>query len=173
MTQELFAKCGGRCSRCRAYKANVKTYEDRQRCSDGWHKYLGVRLNLERWYCDGCQTPDEEQPTAGYGQKLDWLRQRFAEGMRLKIVYEGKRSVGFIEYLPGSSSGGLSTRQGTFSSTASGLWAGPRTRATVVACWTNALPRPGRPARTAWPRSPPAGCGWPTKRSSSRRALRS
>jgi L-amino acid N-acyltransferase YncA len=39
--------------------------------------------------------------SVGYAQKLDWLRERFAEGMRIKIVYEGKRSVGFIEYLPG------------------------------------------------------------------------
>jgi ribosomal protein S18 acetylase RimI-like enzyme len=37
----------------------------------------------------------------GYGQKLNWLRERFAEGMRIKILYEGKRSVGFVEYLPG------------------------------------------------------------------------
>jgi GNAT superfamily N-acetyltransferase len=37
----------------------------------------------------------------GYRRKLAWLRQRFAEGMKLKIVYEGKRSVGFIEYIPG------------------------------------------------------------------------
>ena len=39
--------------------------------------------------------------SVGYGQKLDWLRQRFAEGMRIKILYQGKRSVGFIEYMPG------------------------------------------------------------------------
>lgn len=39
--------------------------------------------------------------SVGYGQKLDWLRQRLAEGMRIKILYEDKRSVGFIEYLPG------------------------------------------------------------------------
>jgi L-amino acid N-acyltransferase YncA len=37
----------------------------------------------------------------GYRRKLGWLRQRFAEGMRIKIVYEGKRSIGFIEYIPG------------------------------------------------------------------------
>jgi L-amino acid N-acyltransferase YncA len=37
----------------------------------------------------------------GYRKKLDWLRQRFAEGLRIKILYEGKRSVGFIEYIPG------------------------------------------------------------------------
>jgi len=37
----------------------------------------------------------------GYGRKLAWLEQRFAEGLRIKIVYEGGRSVGFIEYTPG------------------------------------------------------------------------
>jgi GNAT superfamily N-acetyltransferase len=37
----------------------------------------------------------------GYGRKLDWLEQRFSEGMGIKILYEGKRSVGFIEYIPG------------------------------------------------------------------------
>jgi GNAT superfamily N-acetyltransferase len=37
----------------------------------------------------------------GYRRKLDWLEQRFAEGMRIKILYEGDRSVGFIEYIPG------------------------------------------------------------------------
>ena len=37
----------------------------------------------------------------GYRDKLAWLRGRLAEGMRLKILYEGGRSVGFIEYTPG------------------------------------------------------------------------
>ena len=37
----------------------------------------------------------------GYRRKLDWLEQRFSEGMKIKILYEGKRSVGFIEYMPG------------------------------------------------------------------------
>ena len=37
----------------------------------------------------------------GYRRKLDWLRQRLAEGMKLKILYENERSVGFIEYTPG------------------------------------------------------------------------
>ena len=39
--------------------------------------------------------------SVGYQQKLSWLKQRFAEGMRIKILYEGKRSVGFVEYIPG------------------------------------------------------------------------
>jgi ribosomal protein S18 acetylase RimI-like enzyme len=37
----------------------------------------------------------------GYRRKLDWLEQRLSEGLKIKIVYEGKRAVGFIEYIPG------------------------------------------------------------------------
>ncbi len=37
----------------------------------------------------------------GYGRKLAWLGQRFAEGLRIKSVREGKRSVGFLEYVLG------------------------------------------------------------------------
>jgi len=37
----------------------------------------------------------------GYLRERDWLEQRFLEGLRIKIVYEGKRSVGFIECIPG------------------------------------------------------------------------
>jgi GNAT superfamily N-acetyltransferase len=40
----------------------------------------------------------------GYQKKLHWLRQRFAEGLAIKILYEGSRSVGFIEYIPGEHS---------------------------------------------------------------------
>jgi hypothetical protein len=64
----LFSKCGATCSSCPAYRGNVSYYEDQQRCSDGWHKYLGVRLHPDRCYCDGCQTPDEEQPTLVIGK---------------------------------------------------------------------------------------------------------
>ena len=39
--------------------------------------------------------------SAGYRNKLGWLEQRFAEGLRLKVLYEGDRSVGFVEYVPG------------------------------------------------------------------------
>jgi ribosomal protein S18 acetylase RimI-like enzyme len=37
----------------------------------------------------------------GYRRKLAWLEQRFAEGMQIKMIYEGKRSMGFVEYIPG------------------------------------------------------------------------
>ncbi len=39
--------------------------------------------------------------TAGYRQKRQWLEERFAEGLRIKIVREGTKSAGFVEYVPG------------------------------------------------------------------------
>lgn len=38
----------------------------------------------------------------GYKRKLDWLKQRFAEGMKFKVLYsDSDGAVGFIEYIPG------------------------------------------------------------------------
>ena len=42
-----------------------------------------------------------KRKAVGYQRKLNWLKQRFSEGMQIKILYEGDRSVGFIEYIPG------------------------------------------------------------------------
>jgi L-amino acid N-acyltransferase YncA len=53
-------------------------------------------VDEERFFCY-----KSKPKTEGYRRKLAWLRERFAEGMRIKIVYEGKRSVGFVEYIPG------------------------------------------------------------------------
>jgi L-amino acid N-acyltransferase YncA len=39
--------------------------------------------------------------TAGYRHKRAWLEERFAEGLRIRIVREGGRPAGFIEYVPG------------------------------------------------------------------------
>jgi L-amino acid N-acyltransferase YncA len=39
--------------------------------------------------------------TLGYRQKREWLGACLPEGVRLKIIYEGARSAGFIEYAPG------------------------------------------------------------------------
>ena len=39
--------------------------------------------------------------TAGYRQKREWLENCMPQGLRLKIIYEGERSAGFIEYAPG------------------------------------------------------------------------
>lgn len=61
--KDLFSKCGCNCGRCPSYKENLQTGEDRQRCSDGWRKYLGFRLSPDKLrLCDGCQTPDDENP---------------------------------------------------------------------------------------------------------------
>ena len=42
--------------------------------------------------------------STGYRDKREWLEPCLAEGLRLKIIYEGTRSAGFIEYAPGESS---------------------------------------------------------------------
>ena len=42
-----------------------------------------------------------KKKSEGYQRKLKWLEERFAEGMKIKILYENGRSVGFIEYIPG------------------------------------------------------------------------
>jgi L-amino acid N-acyltransferase YncA len=36
----------------------------------------------------------------GYQKKMEWLQQRTAEGLTIKILYEGERSIAFIEYIP-------------------------------------------------------------------------
>jgi len=37
-----------------------------------------------------------------YRRKLEWLKQRFTEGMKFKVLYSVKDgSLGFIEYIPG------------------------------------------------------------------------
>jgi hypothetical protein len=38
----------------------------------------------------------------GYRRKVEWLKQRFTEGMKYKVLYSGKDgAVGAIEYIPG------------------------------------------------------------------------
>lgn len=38
----------------------------------------------------------------GYQQKLNWLKNRFPEGLKMKILYsQAEGSIGFIEYIPG------------------------------------------------------------------------
>ncbi|MBZ0305899.1 MAG: GNAT family N-acetyltransferase, partial [Anaerolineae bacterium] len=39
----------------------------------------------------------------GYQRKRRWLMDRFAEGLQIKLLYEGERSVGFVEFMPGES----------------------------------------------------------------------
>ena len=39
--------------------------------------------------------------TAGYQNKLQWLKSRFREGLKLKLIRDGDFPLGFIEYIPG------------------------------------------------------------------------
>jgi hypothetical protein len=84
--RDLFSKCGANCGRCPAYRENVRTSEGRQRCSDGWHKYLRVRLNVQRCYCDGCQTPDDENPALVYGRKATHIWRLTARPMAMVLA---------------------------------------------------------------------------------------
>ena len=64
----------------------------------------GVRIvqmdasNVER---EGFFCYKSKPKTPGYRRKLEWLKQRFAEGMTMDILYDGKRSCGFLEAIPG------------------------------------------------------------------------
>jgi hypothetical protein len=61
--KDWFAACGNNCGRCPSFKGNLKTGLDRERCSDGWHKYLGIRLKPEKLKrCVGCPTPLKGNP---------------------------------------------------------------------------------------------------------------
>ncbi|NIM94542.1 MAG: GNAT family N-acetyltransferase [Anaerolineales bacterium] len=54
--------------------------------------------NLERlgFFCY-----KSKRKTPGYVKKLDWVRKRLVEGMRIHILYEDGVSKGFIESIPG------------------------------------------------------------------------
>ena len=49
------------------------------------------------WFC-GYKSMKQE----GYRRKIDWLKQRFGEGMKFKVLHsDSDGAVGFIEYIPG------------------------------------------------------------------------
>lgn len=55
--------------------------------------------NLEKFGCPCFMNAKKE----GHLLKLEWVRKRFAEGLRIKLLFiEGeKKNAGFIEYIPG------------------------------------------------------------------------
>ena len=54
--------------------------------------------NIHNYGFCGYKSPNQE----GYSRKLDWLKQRFPEGLKFKVLYsESDGAVGFIEYIPG------------------------------------------------------------------------
>jgi hypothetical protein len=60
--KKSIAKCGCNCFNCPSFKENLKTLEDRKRCSRGWETYFGIKLRPEKLRsCDGCSMPDKER----------------------------------------------------------------------------------------------------------------
>jgi hypothetical protein len=57
--KEILARCGYRCDLCPGYSGNIHGLEDKQRCSDGWFKYIGVRYNPDEIGCQGCLNEEE------------------------------------------------------------------------------------------------------------------
>lgn len=53
-------------------------------------------VDQERFFCY-----KSKPKTEGYLNKRTWLEDRFAEGLAIRMIYEGKRSVAFIETIPG------------------------------------------------------------------------
>jgi GNAT superfamily N-acetyltransferase len=60
-----------------------------------------VTVSAENLDQEGFFCYNSKRKALGYHRKQEWLRQRFAEGMGIRILYEGARSVAFIEYTPG------------------------------------------------------------------------
>jgi len=58
----IIARCGYRCNLCLAYNVNIRSVEDQKRVSDGWFRIYGFRIPPEDIQCDGCLTPDSENP---------------------------------------------------------------------------------------------------------------
>ena len=60
-----------------------------------------VSINEENIDKEGFFCLKSRKKADGYLQKKEWLLERFKEGLKLHILYQGKRSFAFIEYLPG------------------------------------------------------------------------
>ena len=67
-----------------------------------------------------------KRKSEGYQRKLRWLKERFAEGMRIKLLALPER--GFIEYIPGEHAWRAVHADGYLSFIACGSWARARAR---------------------------------------------
>lgn len=54
--------------------------------------------NVERY---GFFCMRSKRNSEGYQNKLLWLKSRFREGLKLKLIRDGEFPLGFIEYIPG------------------------------------------------------------------------
>jgi hypothetical protein len=60
---DIIARCGFKCNLCLIYRENLKKDENnRQKFRDALERIYGDKLTLEECYCDGCMTPDSENP---------------------------------------------------------------------------------------------------------------
>ncbi|KAB3529584.1 DUF3788 family protein [Alkaliphilus serpentinus] len=58
MGKEILTRCGYRCDLCLAYKENIENDDKRQLLSDGWFKFFGFRIEVDKIYCEGCISSD-------------------------------------------------------------------------------------------------------------------
>lgn len=61
-----------------------------------------VRVDASNVDSEGFFCLKSKPRAPGYRSKLEWLRERFGEGMTIDILYEGKRSFAFLEAIPGA-----------------------------------------------------------------------
>ncbi|KPL04440.1 MAG: hypothetical protein AMJ90_01050 [candidate division Zixibacteria bacterium SM23_73_2] len=61
-------------------------------------KIVNLNINNISEYGAGCIANPKH---LGYKLKLEWLRERFSEGLVIKLLMDGKKQAGFIEYAPG------------------------------------------------------------------------
>jgi hypothetical protein len=88
---DIIARCGFKCNLCLIYRDNLKKDErNRQRFRDGLEKYYGDKLTLEECYCDGCMTPDSENP----------IRINTECKMRPCAIEKGLENCGYCEQYP-------------------------------------------------------------------------
>lgn len=61
-------------------------------------RIIDVTLDNVTEYGFGCLTNPKH---IGYPSKLEWMKQRISEGLKIKLLLEDEKAVGFIEYVTG------------------------------------------------------------------------
>lgn len=66
MMDPVLGRCGFRCDLCMAYRLNIEAHpENDSKLSDGWFKYFGFRIPLEKINCPGCLSNSAETLDTG------------------------------------------------------------------------------------------------------------
>jgi hypothetical protein len=88
---DIIARCGFKCNLCLIYRDNLKKDENnRQKFRDALERIYGDKLTLEECYCDGCMTPDSENP----------VRINTECQMRPCVIEKGLENCGHCEQYP-------------------------------------------------------------------------